>query len=52
MYQFQYIIDSSIHYLIPKSDMWMTYHEGKEKVHGLTLYKGKGSSILERAAQW
>lgn len=32
--------------------MWMTYHEGKENVHGLTLDKAKGSSILERAAQW
>lgn len=33
------------------SDMWMTYHEGKEKVHGLTVDKTKGGSILARAAQ-
>lgn len=31
--------------------MWMTYHEGKEKVHGLTLDKTKGKSVLSRAAQ-
>jgi len=33
------------------SDMWMTYHEGKEKVHGLTIDEAKGKSILARAAQ-
>eukprot|EP00571_Detonula_confervacea_P002067 CAMPEP_0172324518 /NCGR_PEP_ID=MMETSP1058-20130122/51563_1 /TAXON_ID=83371 /ORGANISM="Detonula confervacea, Strain CCMP 353" /LENGTH=302 /DNA_ID=CAMNT_0013040813 /DNA_START=86 /DNA_END=994 /DNA_ORIENTATION=+ len=32
-------------------DMWMTYHEGKEKVHGLLLDEAKGKSILARAAQ-
>ncbi|KAL7473244.1 hypothetical protein ACHAXS_013676 [Conticribra weissflogii] len=34
------------------SDMWMTYHEGKEKVHGLVLNGSKGKSVLSRAAQW
>lgn len=29
----------------------MTYHEGKEKVHGLIVNKAKGKSILSRAAQ-
>ena len=35
-----------------QSDLWMTYHEGKEKVHGLTLDEAKGKSVLSRAAQW
>lgn len=30
----------------------MTYHEGKEKVHGLALDEAKGKTILARAAQW
>ena len=34
------------------SDLWMTYHEGKEKVHGLILDGDVGKSILARAAQW
>ena len=34
------------------SDLWMTYHEGKEKVHGLVLDGATGKSILTRAAQW
>ena len=34
------------------SDLWMTYHEGKEKVHGLVLSGDTGKSILARAAQW
>lgn len=33
------------------TDMWMTYHEGKEKVHGLAIDEAKGKSILARAAQ-
>lgn len=33
------------------SDVWMTYHEEKDKVHGLILNKAKGKSILSRAAQ-
>ena len=41
-----------IFFLLKKSDLWMTYHEEKEKVHGLTLDKAKGKSILARAAQW
>jgi hypothetical protein len=35
-----------------KSEIWEAYHEGKEKVHGLTLDKARGRSILARAAQW
>ena len=38
--------------LYRKSEIWEAYHEGKEKVHGLTLDKAKGRSILARAAQW
>lgn len=34
------------------SDLWMTYHEGKEKVHGLILDGDVGKSVLARAAQW
>ena len=34
------------------SDLWMTYHENKEKVHGLVLDGGVGKSVLGRAAQW
>lgn len=34
------------------SDLWMTYHEGKEKVHGLILDGKVGKSVLARAAQW
>mmetsp|Transcript_40789 Transcript_40789/g.74657 ORF Transcript_40789/g.74657 Transcript_40789/m.74657 type:complete len:324 (-) Transcript_40789:89-1060(-) len=33
------------------SDLWMTYHEGKENVHGLTLDAAKGKTVLSRAAQ-
>jgi len=33
------------------SDLWMTYHEGKENVHGLTVDQAKGKSVLSRAAQ-
>lgn len=33
------------------SDLWMTYHEGKDNVHGLTIDKAKGKTILSRAAQ-
>lgn len=33
------------------SEIWEAYHEGKEKVHGLTLDKARGRSILARAAQ-
>ena len=34
------------------SDMWMTYHEGKEKVHGIVMDGKRGKSLLSRAAQW
>lgn len=34
------------------SDLWMTYHEGKEKVHGLILDGDVGKRVLGRAAQW
>jgi len=34
------------------SDLWMTYHEGKEKVHGLILDGVVGKRVLGRAAQW
>ena len=34
------------------SDLWMTYHEGKEKVHGLVLNGETGKTVLARAAQW
>lgn len=34
------------------SDMWMTYHEGKEKVHGIVMDGKGGKSLLSRAAQW
>ena len=34
------------------SDMWMTYHEGKEKVHGIVMDGKKGRSLLSKAAQW
>jgi hypothetical protein len=30
----------------------MTYHEGKEKVHGLILDGNVGKRVLGRAAQW
>ena len=34
------------------SDMWMTYHEGKEKVHGIVMDGKKGRNLLSKAAQW
>ena len=34
------------------SDMWMTYHEGKENVHGIVMDGKKGKSLLSKAAQW
>ena len=34
------------------SDLWMAYHEGKEKVHGMILDGSIGKSVLARAAQW
>lgn len=37
---------------IEVSDMWMTYHEGKENVHGIVMDGKKGRSLLSRAAQW
>ncbi|KAL7430680.1 hypothetical protein ACHAXM_003123 [Skeletonema potamos] len=36
---------------IEVSDMWMTYHEGKENVHGIVMDGKKGRSLLSRAAQ-
>eukprot|EP00986_Skeletonema_menzelii_P018428 scaffold26639_cov151-Skeletonema_menzelii.AAC.4 len=33
------------------SDMWMTYHEGKENVHGIVMDGKKGRSLLSKAAQ-
>lgn len=33
------------------SDIWMTYHEEKENVHGLIINEAKGKSILSRAAE-
>mmetsp|Transcript_15250 Transcript_15250/g.22722 ORF Transcript_15250/g.22722 Transcript_15250/m.22722 type:complete len:258 (-) Transcript_15250:240-1013(-) len=33
------------------SDMWMTYHEGKEKVHGIVMDGKKGRNLLSKAAQ-
>eukprot|EP00956_Cyclotella_meneghiniana_P012991 scaffold18576_cov51-Cyclotella_meneghiniana.AAC.5 len=33
------------------SDIWMAYHEGKEKVHGMILDGSVGKSVLARAAQ-
>ena len=34
------------------SDIWMTYHEDKDRTYGLVL-EGKGSEeILTRAAKW
>jgi transcriptional accessory protein Tex/SPT6 len=34
------------------SDLWMTYHEGKDKVHGFVIDGKKGKTLLSRAAQW
>ncbi len=34
------------------SDMWMTYHEGKENVHGIVMDGKKGRNLLSKAAQW
>ena len=34
------------------SDLWMTHHEGKEKVHGIAIDGKKGRSLLSRAAEW
>lgn len=34
------------------SDMWMTYHEGKENVHGIVMDGKKGKNLLSKAAQW
>jgi len=33
------------------SDVWMTYHEGKEKVHGIVMDGKKGRNLLSKAAQ-
>jgi len=33
------------------SDMWMTYHEGKENVHGIVMDGKKGRNLLSKAAQ-
>jgi hypothetical protein len=32
-------------------DLWLTYHEGKEKIHGLSLDGAKAKTVLSRAAQ-
>ncbi len=34
------------------SDMWMTYHEGKENIHGIVMDGKKGRNLLSKAAQW
>ena len=34
------------------SDLWMTYHEGKDNVHGIVMEGEKGKSLLAKAAQW
>jgi hypothetical protein len=33
------------------SDLWMTYHEGKDNVHGIVMEGEKGKSLLAKAAQ-
>lgn len=34
------------------SDLWMTYHEGKDNVHGIVMEGEKGKRLLAKAAQW
>jgi len=34
------------------SDIWMTYHEGKDKTHGLIMLGKDSLDVLERAKQW
>ena len=34
------------------SDIWMTYHESKENVHGMVLTGKEGKSVISRATKW
>jgi hypothetical protein len=33
-------------------DVWYSYHESKDNVHGLVLSGSDGTTILSRAAKW
>ena len=34
------------------SDIWYSYHEERDNVHGIVLSGNDGKSVLSRAAKW
>lgn len=34
------------------SDIWYTYHEEREGVHGIVMSGSEGKTVLERASKW
>ena len=33
-------------------DLWMTYHENKDGVHGAVLERKQGLTLIQRASEW
>jgi len=33
-------------------DIWLSYHEGKENMHGVVIPGERANSVLSRASEW